>query len=140
MNRASIYALKVWQTAVFAAPLIIISFNLMNNTDFGEALLTLAFGIGIGMFFSIPSFILFAFACNVIVNMGFKAVYKKIVLSIIGIGLTMLAFVLFSNGRLLEYLNNYFMGIYALIIVAGVWFYKLEMSVNVAPQKTEMAV
>ena len=120
------YALKTWQTAVFFAPFIIIAFGLLHAGSIGDAVMFFAFGALTGMVFSVPSALLFWLAAYITTKQDIHWKYKKIILSVIGVTLTMLAFMLYADGTLPGKDMFAFIIIYAAVIVAGVWIYKLR--------------
>jgi hypothetical protein len=111
---------------VFAAPLIIVACGFIKSGNLGDAIMLFAFGAITGMVFSIPSALLFWLSAYIITRQEIAWAYKKVILSVIGIALTLLAFMLYADGAmpgrsLLTYLT-----VYATVIVAGVWIYKLK--------------
>ena len=120
------YTLKVWATALFMAPVIIVASGLMKSFNINDALGMIMFGILIGAIYSLPSVALLAIATCFIAKYNMPLLYKKAVLTVIGIVLTMLAFIIFNSGKsiLFEELS-WDRAVYATAIIAGIWFYRL---------------
>ena len=111
---------------MFVSPFIIVLSGAMGNSDIESSILIFAYGVFFGLLFSIPSALLFAVSAIALAKKEFSVMHKRLILSVIGFALTLLAFLLFSSGKSILFEGNYFFAIYALVIIAGVWFYKLE--------------
>lgn len=121
------YTLKVWQTAVFAAPVIpMITLSLPAESIDSAVMTWLYFSI-FGMLFSIPSALILWLStylmrlCKMLTVIQIKAL-----LTLISIALTLLPFIWFGFGNVSNWRDAFIPIIYALTIVAGIWFYKLD--------------
>ena len=125
MKSSVIYTLNVWLTAVLLSPVIIMLTEWLGATNIAMGAALLIYGVFMGMLFSVTSAVLFAFSTYVLNSIDLKPWHKNTVLSLIGILSTLLAF-LFVTGKSITIDGDYFCIPYASVIVAGIWFYKLE--------------
>lgn len=98
----------------------------MPSNGLDQTLLILTMGIIVGMFYSIPSALLLGLIAYIVTDCRINRIYKKTILSATGIALTFLAFLLFNDLRPPKKDDITFFIVYALVIVSGIWFYKLE--------------
>lgn len=128
--RISDYVLKVWLTSVFGAPTILLILALIRP-DLVSIFSIYLFTILIGALFSLPSFLLLYLACKYIIKLINNTISFKLIVALVGVVLSYIPFLVIDNFNFL--LNNdmlsqpLFMS-YCLIIVIGIWFYKLEPS------------
>ena len=127
------YTVKVWQTSVWLSPVVIVFAGVMGTPDFG-IMMIVAF---MGMIFSLPSAALFGCSIYLLNGTKFNTLHKRIILSITGIALTILPFLFFPDTAEILKDCKQIVGSYALIIVAGVWFYKLEKVPETEDSETE---
>lgn len=123
------YALKTWQTSVLLSPVIIAIYLCITQYE-NELLSFILTAVIISIIYSFPSFLIFGFACRWIAGRNRTMIQKKSLLSIIGIGLTMLAFYLFNNSIFIQGLMPgavLHIAMYSSTIVAAIWFYKLDV-------------
>ncbi|MBB6111858.1 hypothetical protein [Mucilaginibacter lappiensis] len=125
MKQAVIYSLKVWFTGVFISPVLVKLFWMIIGESSGSN------AIGALMLFggilSIPSVLLLFLSVLILAKQAIAINLMKLILSLIGIILTYLP-IWFLNGRqfgLDSFMMNFFVA-YTVIIIAGIWFYKLK--------------
>ena len=126
MYEAFKYSVRVWLTGVLLSPAIIAVFGIIPRNNFDNIVFIFFFGTIFGLVLSIPSFLLLLSLTAIIVKRDFKPWYKKIILSFTGIALTLLAFYLYQQNRMLHGENLQFAIVYALVIIAGIWYYKFQ--------------
>jgi len=131
MKQALIYSLKIWLTAVVIAPIVteIVDYLIRaGSTDEGVFYFILL-SIPYGLLLSLPCWVLLWLAVYLIGKTGLSITYKKVLLSVIGLALTVLPFYLVfghdDGSNTLELWIWPFS--YTLVIIAGIWFYKPGM-------------
>ena len=126
MKTSITFTLKVWQTAVFLAPVLIVISGILNGTPLSESLFILLPGIVLGLVFSIPSAVIFGLTVYFMADSLMSDELKKVTLSVAGVALTMLSFFLFDRGRIQDVTDYYYFAAFASVILAGIWFYRFE--------------
>jgi hypothetical protein len=130
MKNSFIFALKVWQTAVFAGPVLIVlcdTFRRSAEMRLDDAMVYFFFFIIYGMVFSAPSFLVLWLGTYLVSRLhGLGIIQRKIVLCAGSIALTLLPFCVLFNREALVSSDNYMFFCYALVIGASVWLYKLK--------------
>ena len=125
MKQALIFSLKVWLTAVFVTPLLLKLFWMIINESSGSNVIGAL--IIFGGVLSIPSVLLLFLTSLVLIRQVIATHSIKLILSLAGIILSYLP-IWFLNGRqfiLDNFMLNFFVG-YTVIVIAGIWFYKLK--------------
>ncbi len=126
-NNALVYSLKVWLTALLLGSLGA-GMTLYDKDSHISGLISwLGFVIFYGFFFSFPSFLilfLFVYRLN---KKALSVINKKLILSGVGLTLTLLPFfMMIKLGFMDSWSDIFVITPYAIIIVFGIWFYKLN--------------
>jgi hypothetical protein len=130
MKQALIFSLKVWVTAVIIGPVLyILTTRIMGQVSHNDIEL-LEISIILGGVLSIPSWLLFFIATVQINKVTYILVAKKLIITFIGIVFTLLPFYTFFKGTPSEWSICY-----CVVIVAGIWFYKLNEQTLLSPQE-----
>ena len=119
------YTLKVWLTSVFFPPIVFFVMFLTDpvKTDILGYIMLMVL---LGAVLSLPSAALLGFSIYILKYTELSVKQKKIILSIIGIVLTIAPFLFFIPIDSILDIGNPLVFAYALVIVAGIWFYKME--------------
>ena len=132
MKLAILYSIKIWLTSVVLSPVVFVFGDDLihpNNSEwFYSALGFIGFSIVYGLVLSIPCVIILFLFAGSLVYRKLDMIYKKLLLSIVGIVLSILPFYLLFRGDDNRFdLYTFFWSLsYCFFIVAGVWFYELE--------------
>ncbi len=134
------YVLKVWQTAVFATPLIIWLFTLFQSPGIGHSLqhirlddLFLIFVLMavVGMLLSVPSALLLWWSADLVIrHTSMDVMTKKTLLCLLGILLTIFPFLLLNYGQTLSGMDSNLCMFYTMTIGMGVWFYDWDDNID----------
>lgn len=135
--KASDYALKVWATSIFVGPLFVLAFSLIKASVNKTLTSTNVSGLGIilvivlfGAILSLPSFLLFYLACRYIISHIDNVQLSKTLLSILGIILTYLPFLIIDDFNYLldkDQLSQPLFITYSSAIIGSIWFHKFEL-------------
>ena len=136
MKQSFIYSIKVWLTAVFVAPALIIGIQTLQHNYSLTNGIAYYVGVVVGGLYSVPSAVLLYLTVYLANRFYMGQIRAKILLTFAGGLLTLLAMVL-SCGGLPSIKEVFYTEVYASVIVAGVWFYKLKM---VERQPVEVSV
>jgi len=130
------YSLKVWLTSVILSPILYVLVDSVLNPKYISGLLGIfgfiSYSIPYGLMLSIPSWGLLWISCIFINKRTATVRLKKIILSIIGAILSLLPFYLLfhlDDDNAHEDVITWSI-CYSVIIIAGVWFYKLSLNHN----------
>jgi hypothetical protein len=130
MKQALIFSLKVWVTAVIIGPLLrLFTMRIIGQISHSDTEL-LEISLVIGGIVSIPSWLLLFLATVQINKIAFTLAVKKLIITFIGIIFTLLPFQVLFVGVPSEW-SIY----YCIVIVAGIWFYKLNEQALLSPQE-----
>ena len=125
-NNALAYSLKVWLTAVILGSLILCVFVLSpssNNQHFDKQAASLVLiTVFYSAIFSLPSFFILLLSSLGLCNTSLTDIYRKLILTGIGILLSLLA----ARLSFLEEFELSFTLSYLIVTLAGIWFYKLR--------------
>jgi hypothetical protein len=127
------YGLKVWLTSVVVSPILYILIEVIINPGYFESVPSrmafIVFSIPYGLILSIPSCLLLLASIYVFNRMSLPISTSKIWLSITGIILTLIPFVIMYHSYDIERRPAVIPWAisYCLVIVAGIWFYKLKL-------------
>ncbi|MBS1530954.1 MAG: hypothetical protein JSU01_11635 [Bacteroidetes bacterium] len=125
------YVIKVWLTSVITAPMLVVINALIGGGkitgpgDFNVFLVIIL----MGAILSLPSMALFYLACRLAIPRIRNTVMLKALLSITGVILTYIPFLIIDDFHPLlniDLLSKPFFITYALIIITGVWLYKIK--------------
>jgi len=135
MKRSFIYTLKVWLTSVVLAPPVIVILTKlflpheMVFDNVANVLSSIVLLIYLATIVSIPSWMLLWLSTALIIKFNFSNTYNKVILTVIGCILCVLPFYLLfheddnpSRADLAIWASSYM-----LVIVGGIWFYKLKI-------------
>ncbi len=121
------YTIRVWLTSVLFGPILLILGLLMHSQgEYGILLVAILFGA----FLSIPSFFLLYFFTKYSTKLQDNIIITKCLLTIVGILLTYIPFYILNGYHLMldgDLLSRYFFISYCIVIIFGVWFYKLKL-------------
>lgn len=132
MKQVLIYSLKVWLTSVVFSPvLFFICDSMLHSNDLGNlsgALGFIGYSITYGLVISIPSWLILFLFSGSLVNRQLKLHYKRILITAVSIVLSILPFYLLFRGddNGFDLYTKLWSFSYCSIIVAGVWYYRLE--------------
>ncbi|MGF7039102.1 hypothetical protein M2273_002354 [Mucilaginibacter lappiensis] len=127
------YCLKVWLTSVVVSPILYILIEVIINSGYFESIPSeiafILFSILYGLILSIPSCLLLLGSLYVLNRMNLSISTSKIWLSITGIILTLIPFVIMYHSYDIERRPAIIPWAisYCLVIVAEIWFYKLKL-------------
>ncbi|MDB4905039.1 MAG: hypothetical protein JWQ63_4320 [Mucilaginibacter sp.] len=130
MIQAFIYTLKVWWTAAIVSPILILIFlPNQNHSDNSQDFIITCLVVFVGAIYSVPSAILFYLTSRWVNKL--KVYLQKLILTVVSTVLTYLPFGLIKGIRL-EFDNStiVLLGSYYIVIVAGIWLYKLMLVNN----------
>jgi hypothetical protein len=135
MKQTILFSLKVWLTSVIVSPALYLfydAFRVHSKTNFEGGLGFLLLSILYGIIISLPSWIILWFSTFSLFQLNYSTLVNKIWLSIIGTGLTILPFLLlFGSDDPITYVTTVPWALsYNIVIVAGIWFYKLKPMSN----------
>jgi hypothetical protein len=123
------YALKIWLTAVFLVPLLVMIWSLVQDSyrEDSVRLLLLFWAFGLG--FSVVSALLLWVSIVLLNRSGWSPLVSRILLSVLGLVLSLLPFILLNYGlgnsiRQYFHANRMVVDLYVLVIVAGIWIYR----------------
>lgn len=126
MKRSFIYSIKVWLTAVFVAPALIIGIQTLQHNYSLTHGIAYYVGVVVGGLYSVPSAALLCLAVDIVSRYCRREVTAKIWLTFAGMLLTLLAMCICSEG-LPNSKEVFYTEVYTAVIVAGVWFYEVKM-------------
>lgn len=136
MKQALMYSLKVWLTTIVAGPFIailILSFLNPNTSHHLELFISLFYLTLGGIFFCLPSWLLFWLLAGFINKRELKMDYKKLFISIVSIFLSFIPFAIMDAHALFS--PNYWpselpwVASYFGVLITCIWFYKLKPTV-----------
>jgi hypothetical protein len=131
------YCLRIWFTAVLIAPVIIFILQLPSGVDISflseplwsmlQLITYMLYMIFFGLLLSAPCFILFYLITSLLSKLILNGSLVKLTLSVVSV--VFFLFIFFLMFRSLSFLSKrsfiaYFS--YPLLIVLGIWFYKLN--------------
>ena len=126
-SHAFFYTLKIWVTALLLSPVIIAFCESSLSNVLGDCLALMIIGSIFGAIFSFPSFCALWLGAYLIVRYAdWNIIIQKIVLTFLGIGLSILPFFILSGSWTFRGERVPYSLIYAAVIVAGIWFYRLK--------------
>jgi len=127
MKQALIYSLKVWLTAVFTAPFLILLISILKESETVQGGGKFVFAVILfSLFMTSPCwFILFQSAYYV--DRWFERIMvKKLLLTLIGIGLSFAPFFVYFDKNIPARRDNIMALCYSFTITAGIWYYRLK--------------
>lgn len=138
MKSTLIYSLKVWLTAVVLAPMLtqLLDYlcGVQQSYDLKGIFYFVLLSIPYGLMLSLPCWLLLWLATSLLNRTRLTNKNKKLLLSVVGFLLAALPFYLIfghdDKGFNLE--TIVWAASYMLVIVAGVWAYKLSVVTNVS--------
>jgi hypothetical protein len=135
MKQALIYSLKVWLTTVVLGMRIAALIKILLDTDhliykFSDIFTSAVYDIPVGLIACLPSFGIFLLTVSLLRKSNYNIRSKKLVLSALGLLLSVLPFALLFTHQLfnINYLPDMLPELcaYTGLTIAGIWFYKLE--------------
>ncbi|MBE9584977.1 hypothetical protein IM792_11005 [Mucilaginibacter sp. JRF] len=133
MNIALKYTLRVWQTAVFVAPVFILMLSIVPSEGASDAFFIYLIGIVAGFIWSIPSFLFLAICAFIVSTSRISITSAKAWLTVAGLALSWLPFYMLDGVRFItddDTSSLYFISIYAIVIVISIWMFRLETQAN----------
>jgi H+/Cl- antiporter ClcA len=133
MKQTLIYSLKIWLTSVVLSPIFYTVYDALTRPKFiynprNEAEAYLYFLV-FGLALSIPSWVLFWLSLHCINTQRWKPITTKLLISIVAVALTFTPFLMVYSLYDLSR-DSSTIGVpicYSLLILAGVWYYKLRV-------------
>ena len=136
MKRTLIYSLKVWLTCVVVSPVLYCNIEALSESSLSKGLVAdggfFLYSLPFGLVLSLPSWVMFWLSLHSVNMLNWGLVTTKLLISVIAVILTALPFVLLfgtddpgSDKSLLIWPVCY-----CLVLVAGVWYYKLRPSAD----------
>lgn len=122
-NNALTYSLKIWLTGLLVGSLWMLPSHPDKLFTFLPLLGLIIFS---GFFLSFPSFIILFLLSRQLNKTTLKVIPKKFILSVNGLVLTLLAYLLTVHFRFGTVSDFHLFIPYAIVIVIGVWLYKLD--------------
>jgi len=132
MKHAILYSIKIWLTSVVISPVVFIVGDCLthpnNRIGLYGCLGFIGYSLAYGLVLSIPCWLILFLMAGSLVNRNLNMVYKKLLISIIGVALSILPFyLLFRNDDNGFDLYTFIWSLsYCSFIIVGVWFYELE--------------
>ncbi|RVT98235.1 hypothetical protein EOD41_17845 [Mucilaginibacter limnophilus] len=120
------YALKMWQASVLLPPVVLAFYFTVTQYE-AEPLSFILTAVVVGIIYSFPSFVIFAFMCYCLAGKNLTQVQQKSLLSFAGMALIVFAFNLFYDGILTHGVRQGYLGYvatYTCVLVAVIWCYK----------------
>jgi hypothetical protein len=135
MKQTVLFSLKVWLTSVIISPALYLfydAFRVHSKTNFEGGIGFILFSILYGLILSSLSWLILWLSTFSLLQLNYSTLVNKIWLSIIGTGLTILPFLLlFGSDDPITYVTTVPWALsYNIVIVAGIWFYKLKPMSN----------
>ena len=136
------YCLRIWFTSILIAPVIILVVQLPSGVEINffsaplwsmlQLISYMFYMIFFGLLLSLPVFILFYLITSVLSKLILNRNLVKLTLSVISIALfVLLFFLLFHSLSLLNKRSFIAYLAYPLLILSGIWFYKLNGDKNI---------
>ncbi|AMR30739.1 hypothetical protein A0256_04535 [Mucilaginibacter sp. PAMC 26640] len=134
VRTALYYSLKVWLTSIIISPILFLLIDLFtkhNQTNLEGGVLFIILSTLYGLVLSSISWLLFWLWSYFLLKLSISLIAFKTVLSFFGSALTILPFVLFSRDHGFPDASTIMWALnYNVVIVAGVWFYKINSSLH----------
>jgi len=132
MKQAIIYTIKVWLTSVVLSPIaFIIADNLFhsnNRIGLYGSLGFIGYSIPYGLVITIPCWLILFLSAGSLVNRKLKMIYKKSIISVVGVALSILPFFLLFRGddNGFDLYTKFWSLSYCTFIVGGIWLYEFK--------------